>query len=284
MTNTMMGSLREVQKLDERIREIERELSTFDERLGEIEDPAVALESDLKQVQDRLAQMNVDARRLERSADDKRARAEKMDQRLTRVSNLREEAAVRTELDLIKKAIEGDEQEALQLMDQIRRTEEQAEELGETADRARAEVEPKQKSLLEDRRAYDERLDALQTRRRHVLENVGDQERRVYEAFHQSGRAVVVAPLTDDGACGHCYGMIPLQLQNEIRQRADLIRCEACGVILTSEPEPVFDEELDTPLRTSAMADEAGGEVDEEAAAVEGEAPVGESEDEVDLE
>ena len=43
---------------------------------------------------------------------------------------------------------------------------------------------------------------------------------------------VVIAAVTADGACGHCFGMIPLQQQTEIRQARDLTRCEACGVIL----------------------------------------------------
>ena len=94
MTNTLMGSLREVQKLDERIHEIGCALSVFDERMAEVEEPALALESELSQLTGRLTQMRTDAQSLERSADAKRVRTEKMDQRLNRVSNLREEAAV----------------------------------------------------------------------------------------------------------------------------------------------------------------------------------------------
>ena len=248
MTNTMIGSLREVQKLDERIREINGALGAFDDRLAEVEEPALALESELSQLTERLAQMNADARRLERSADDRRARAEKMDQRLSRVSNLREEAAVQTELDLIRRAIEGDEHEALQLIDQIRRSEEAAEELETSATAARVELETRQEALIVQRETYSVRREVFQQRRGEILEHVADPERRVYEAFHQFGRPVVVAALLDDGACGHCFGVIPLQLQNEIRRNERLIRCENCGVILTTEPEPVLDDELLSPV------------------------------------
>jgi len=44
-----------------------------------------------------------------------------------------------------------------------------------------------------------------------------------------------VADLTEDGACGHCFGMVPLQLRNEVRHGRGLIRCEGCGVILTAQ-------------------------------------------------
>lgn len=272
MTNTTTGSLRELQKLDDRIREIERELAAFDERLAEAEEPALELEGELSRLQERLAQMKADARRLERSADDKRARAEQMEERLTQVSNVREEAAVRTELDLIKRAVEGDEQEALGLMDQIRRTELAEEELGERTREARDSVAPRQEALHQDRKTFSERLEQLQARRVEVLEHVDPEERRVYEAFHGSGREVVVAPLLEDGACGNCFGMIPLQLQNEIRSGGVIIRCEACGVILTTEPEPILDEALVAPIEARTAAESAAAQEGEGADEAEEEA------------
>jgi predicted nucleic acid-binding Zn-ribbon protein len=46
---------------------------------------------------------------------------------------------------------------------------------------------------------------------------------------------MVVAPLKDEGACGHCFNILPLQEQAEIRRGDTLRRCEACGVILYVE-------------------------------------------------
>jgi predicted nucleic acid-binding Zn-ribbon protein len=234
MTNTTMGALHEIQKLDDRIRELEEGVRAFDPRLAEVEEPALELEGELGRIEERLAQMESDARRLERSADDRRARASRLDERLEKVQNLREEAAVRTELDLINRAIEADEHEALQLMDRIRRAEIARDEVREAAELARSQVGPEQESLLAERSELERELDVLRGKREGLLEAVTGAERRVYESFHASGRSVVVAPLLEDGACGHCFGMVPLQVQNEIRHTEHLIRCEACGVILTA--------------------------------------------------
>jgi len=269
MTHTTMSALREVQKLDEKIKEVKKEIGAFDERLAEVEELSLSLEQELTQLRDRLTQMRSDARRLERGADDKRARAEKMDQRLTRVANLREEAAVRTELDLIRRAIEADEQEALQLIDQIRRLELNEEELSARTEAERSGVGPRQEALLSDRRSWQTRLTDLQKRRAESLGTVATLERRVYDAFHQSGRSVVVASLLEDGACGHCFGVIPLQIQNEVRRAEGLIRCEACGVILTIEPEPELDPSLVEPLSTASASDDA---LETEVESVEGDA------------
>jgi len=254
-----MGSLQEVQKLDQRIRTLQKEMATFEERLAEVEDPALKLESELKAVEDRLEEMKADTRRLERSAEDKRARVEKLEERLNQVTNLREEAAVSTELDLIRRAVEGDEQEALQLMDQTQRAEMAADELREQTAASRAEVAPAQEALQAERMELETKLDHLRDRRRELLEVVGDAERRVYDSFHSSGRAVVVAPLLEDGACGNCFGVVPLQLQNEIRHSSVLIRCEACGVILSAEIEPEVPEPPAVEVEDEAGSAEEDG-------------------------
>lgn len=254
MTNTTMGSLQEVQKLDERIGELKTRVEEQSSRIAEVEEPALALESEIKGVEDRLRQMETDQRRLERSADDKRSRMKRLEERLEKVQNLREEAAVSTELDMLRRALEGDEHEALQLLDRIRRAEEVRDELAEATEAARAEVEPQQESLLAERGELTDQIEEMQARRESVLASVSGDERKVYEAFHASGRSVVVSPLLDDGACGHCFGMVPLQTQNEIRHGAELIRCEACGVILSADLEPHAVEE------DSQGDDEAGSE------------------------
>ena len=247
-----------MQKLDERITEIRSAVTAFDDRLAEVEEPALLAEKELSQLQERLTQMKADARRLERAADDKRERGGKMEQRLTRVSNLREEAAARTELDLIRRAIEVDEQEALHLIDQIRRLDVAEEELQERTSTAREEAERSQAALVAERSGFEGRMNELQARRTEILAGVTPMERRVYEAFHQSGRVVVVAALHEDGACGHCFGVVPLQVQNEIRQSGSLVRCEGCGVILTTEPPPELDPSLAAPVPQSAGSPDDG--------------------------
>jgi predicted nucleic acid-binding Zn-ribbon protein len=257
MSESTMGALRMAQTLDERIRELRAAMASFDERLEEVEAPAAALEKELAQAEERVEQMRADVRRLERSSDDKRARGEKLDQRLNRVSNLREEAAVRAEVDMIRRAIETDEQEALQLLDQIRRLELSIDELGERTRAARGAVGPRQAQLLSERESYSSRLVTFEARRGALLSGVGSRERRIYDSFHQSGRKVVVAALHEDGACGLCFGVIPVQIQNQVRRGEGLVQCEACGVILTAEPDPILDEELLRPISLEDEADTA---------------------------
>lgn len=241
MTRTTLGTLREVQELDDRIQTLEQEIAAFEPRLAEVEEPALKLESELGSLEERVARMGTDARRLERAADEKQERVSMLEKRLNQVQNVREETAVRTEMDLLKRALDTDEQEALQLMDQTRRSELVLDELREKADEARAAVAPSQEAFLSEIKELRGELAELRLKRDAILEGIGPQELRIYESFHASGRTVVVTALLDDGACGNCYGLVPLQQQNEIRRGDGLHRCEFCGVILSME-DPIADD------------------------------------------
>ncbi len=259
MTTSTMGSLRELQRLDRRIRSMLAEIEGFDPQLAEVEDPALRLESELEQLRRRLEQMEEDQRRLHRSAEEKKERAAKLEDRLNQVSNLREEAAVKAEADMLRRALDADEKDRIQLAEQIRRAELAEEEVAGRAGEARAEVGPRQASLLARRTELRDAVAELRARRDAVLEMLSPSERRVYQSFHASGRLVVVATLTDDGACGNCFNMVPLQVQNEVRGGgAGLVRCEGCGVILTAEPEPEPEPESED---TVASMSEGEGEV-----------------------
>ncbi len=226
------GNLKGLQELDLQIAEKKAALSAFDPLLAEVDEPALALEQQVEALRKRLGEIQSEERRLERAADDKRERAKQLETRLQTVRNLREEAAVLAEQDLLRRALDADEQEALSLLDQIRRVEKQLEESEAALAEAQAELEPARKELLEGRDAARGALDDLLERRKAYASSVEAVPLRVYESIKAGGRGVVVAKLTADGACGNCFSVIPLQVQNEIRSGAELIRCEGCGVIL----------------------------------------------------
>lgn len=234
--------LKELQELDERIEEAKERVKEFDPLLAQVDEPALELESEVDTTRARLQEMRVDERRLELSIKEKSKRVEVLEERLNQVRNVREESAVRAELDMVRQALEGDEQEGLALLDQIRKLEVRLEEQEEALEQAREAVEPRRLELLEEREEVTEKIDELEARRDRFAESLNERELRMYEGIRGDKGRRAVAELTVDGACSHCFSMIPLQLQNEIRHGAPLIRCEGCGVILTGAPEPEEEE------------------------------------------
>ena len=282
MTQQRRTGLKELQKLDGSINDARDRIGTFDPLFEEIEEPALMLESELGTSRTRLKEMKLESRRLETSSDERRERVKKLEERIGSVRNLREESAVTTELEMVKRALENDETEALTLIDQVRKGEERVTELEEAYKEASDIVEPKKEALLAEREEVRSELSRLEKERESFTAAMDPGELRMYEAIRGSGRRRAIAELTADGACANCFSMVPLQLQNVIRHGDRLIRCEACGVILAAaEPveesteEPV-DDEVDTSEKSEADAneelssEEVTDDIEEEASGVDG--------------
>jgi predicted nucleic acid-binding Zn-ribbon protein len=234
MTDQPGTDLKELQKLDNRIEQARRRIAEFDPRLQEVEEPALLLQSELGTARTRLQELKLEERRLELATEEKRTRRKRLDERLGSVRNLREEAAVSAELEMVKRALQNDEQETMSLLDQLRKTEERTRELESTYAEASERVGPKRDELMAERAEAEKELESLRAERARFVSSVNVAELKTYDAIRAGGRTTAVSDLTEDGACGHCFGMVPLQLRNEIRHGRQLIRCESCGVILTS--------------------------------------------------
>lgn len=273
MTEQSRTALKQLQSLDLRVHEAQKSIQDFDPLFAEVEEPALILEGEVNTTRNRLTEMRTESRRLEVSTEEKRTRLKRLEERLGGVRNLREEAAVSAELDMVRRALQSDEQETYTLIDQIRKLETRMGELEAALAEAQALVEPRRKELLDQRDAAKAELAALQSERASFAEGISERELRLYEGIRAGGRRLAVAELTEDGACGHCFGVVPLQLQNEVRHGGSIIRCEACGVILAAPDPHGAKVAAPPPPAPEATADAAPAEdeVAEEAEAASGE-------------
>ena len=265
MTEQDRNNLVELQRIDLKILAVQQQIRDFDPLLGEVEEPALVLESDAQKTRARLKEINLEERQLELSVAEKRERQKRLDERLGSVRNLREEAAVSAELEMVKQALQNDEQEALSILDQIRRMEGRLEELDEAITEARGIVGPRLEELISGRDTAEKELGALEQDRENFVHKMDPLEIRLYEGIRRGGRVTAVAALTEDGACSHCFGIVPPQLQNEVRHGESLIRCEGCGVILTLTE---YEDELTGVMAAEESAEEEAAEesAEEEAA------------------
>ena len=262
MTQQRRTALKGLQDLDLRILEAHQRIRDFDPRFIEAEESALVLESEAEKTRTRLKEMKLEERRLLASVDERREREKRLDERLGSVRNLREEAAVSAELEMIKRALQADEQEAYTLIDQIRKTEERLVEVDETLAQERSVVEPKLADLIAERADARKGLVSFESERESFVGSMDASELRLYDGIRRGGRSIAVADLTEDGACGHCFGIVPLQVRNEILHGDALIRCEGCGVILAA-PDP---EAVAAAAAAAEAAAAAADETDDAAA------------------
>ena len=237
MTPQTRTSLKELQNLDQAIAASRSSAQSFDLLLEEVNAPVARLEQEVEALEKRLTELKLEENRIELTIEERRVRAAKLQERMDAVRNVREEAAVHAEMEMVRRALESEEQEALSLLDQIKRLEGRSEEQEAAYQEALAEVGPHREELVEEQQSADGKLEALQAERDAFAAGIDPGERRIYDSIMAGARDVAVAELTQDGACGNCYNMVPLQIQNQIRHGEGMIRCEGCGVILTPESE-----------------------------------------------
>jgi uncharacterized protein len=224
-----------LQELDDQMAEARDRVHRFGPELEEMEAPVVAAQAEVDALRERLVEMRADVRRLERGAEDKQAQLRKYEERLERVRNAREEAAARTEIDLIRRAVEADEDDALDLMEQVKRYELKLDDLETKLAKLREETAPQIDELQRARDEAESQLSVLEDQRHNKIIRLSGEAARIYERVRSGKTRVTLARLLPDGACGHCFSLIPIQEQRQIRSREALHRCEACGVILYTE-------------------------------------------------
>jgi len=207
-------------------------LAEFTPRIVAVDAPVTALQREIEQLRTRVEEMRLHQRKLERNAEDKRDRMRRYEERLGKVRNAREDSAARAEFDLIRKAADADDTETLELMDQVRRNELKLDDLEKKLVQADQSATPQREELVAARGAVEAELADLRVRRASAMERLPNQASRLYERVRAGRSRVIITTLTVDGACGHCFGIVPLQQQSEVKAGRALHRCEACGVIL----------------------------------------------------
>lgn len=250
-TGQVSSRLLELQTMDSRIRETRDRIAAFGPLLDKVEAPALQLAEEVGVTEGRVRDLMLEERRLRLAAEEKAVRVQRLEERLKLVRTVREEAAVQAELGLVRRALDQEEQEVVNLLDQISKFEERLGEQQAAMERERTAVDPRRDELLAERELARSEADSLERSREGIAAAVDPRYLRVYDHLARGGRRTAVAPMTEDGACGSCFSVIPLQLQNDIRTRAPLVRCEACGLIVTS---PGASAEFEVPDLEAADA------------------------------
>jgi predicted nucleic acid-binding Zn-ribbon protein len=226
------AALLALQELDTEITRAEARVQEFTPRLDTLEAPVTAAEKELDAARAKLEEMRTEYARLERNAQQKEEQLHAYRERLTKARTSRDEAAVRAELDLIGSALAADRTDIRQVGEQTTRTDVKVDELQKLLDKARAGIAAERDQLISERDAAQLELDQLRDRRENAAVRLDPQSRRLYERLRVGRSRMVLAPLTEEGACGNCFNVLPVQEQTEVRRGESLRRCEGCGVIL----------------------------------------------------
>ncbi|HEX6559429.1 MAG TPA: C4-type zinc ribbon domain-containing protein [Longimicrobiales bacterium] len=222
----------QLQDLDLEIENAQARVAQFTPRLGEVRAPITTIEQEAEGVRSKLEDLRKQQKKLEHGLNNKRDRLRIFEEKAAKARNIRDEAAARTDMDFVKRAVEAEQAEADEVNDQVRRHDMRLDELQRTVEKTREDLQPRVQEIEAERDEAAQSLKVLQDKRATAALHIDKASVRLYERVRSGKRKLALAPLTQDGACGSCYNVLPPQEQAEIRQGTSLRRCEACGVIL----------------------------------------------------
>jgi uncharacterized protein len=226
------AALLELQELDTEIAAAEARVQEFSPRIDTLDAPVAAVARELEAARTRLEELRAEYIRLEKNAQQKEEKLHEYQEKLTKARTPRDEAAVRSELSLIGSALEADRADLRHVGEQATRTDIKVDELQKNHDRERDTIAEQRAELVAERDAAQLELDQLRERRENSAVRLDPQSRRLYDRLRVGRTRMVLARMTDEGACGNCFNVLPVQEQAEVRRGESLRRCEGCGVIL----------------------------------------------------
>lgn len=233
------SGLLELQTMDSRIREAQGRADAYVPQLEEIAAAAERVAEAADETSRRVRDLQVEERRRRLAAEKKAGRVRLLEERLKQVRTLREEAAVQAELAVLRRAVEQEEMEVIQLLDQISRLDERLRDQREEIEGAESAADPRRDELLAEQAMAAAQVERLNVVRDEMRAEIDPRLLRAYDHLARGGSRKAVARMTEDGACGSCYSVIPLQIQNEVRTHAPLVRCEACGLLVAAPTDEV---------------------------------------------
>ena len=215
----------EIHQITRQLEGLTRELEELREGATELEDRVGSLRGEKDAAAERL-------RRYQRSVQAGRATLKRLESRAGEVSNMQQHFAVRAETDTARRNLRIAEEEALEAMQDVEQLDGDMQQLETDLEESCAALEDREREVTSLRAMLNDQLAGHREQKKEQEDRLDRRTLRIYETVRNGRTDSVLAPLTGDGVCGHCFTSVPLQQQADIRAGRDLAVCEGCGVIL----------------------------------------------------
>ena len=234
-------SLKELQKIDDRIYEKRQLLEIEPRELEEKEAELAQKQQDIERYQDRINHLREQEAMLRRNMEEESERLRKSKDKLMDTQNEREYNAVTREIDTIEKMAQPREVERVTLLDEQRRIESIIEEKEPDYLALKAEVEEKRQSLAEKMAVLEKDLALDKAEREEKCKDVPDPILERYEFIRGRLEHPVIVSLTE-AVCPSCHIALPPQTFNELLRGIDIKNCPSCQRIIVWRDHYIADD------------------------------------------
>jgi predicted nucleic acid-binding Zn-ribbon protein len=230
----------ELQRLDTEIHNASLVLEGIPRLVQDVDKRIQATTKLVADAKDKMSQNQKKRRDLENEVKDLKVQSGKYKRQLNEVKTNKEYTALLREIEEAQRRVDTIEEA---IIAEMLAADDVEEEIKAALHRQGQEEEvlKKEKIVLDEKlKETEARFAALNKEREALLPRIPREQIGLYEAIYQKKGGTALSPVTGD-FCAMCHMRVRPQMLNEIRDRATVILCEACGRILywTAKPEPV---------------------------------------------
>lgn len=239
-----LDALLELQARDRAATAIRDEIAAFNPELEELDQAVEDVHRRLEDARREVGDAGDRRTALEEKIENFKAMQERKRQRLEWVRGAKEASNLMAELDLGRSVLAKEEAEWVRTADQVQEAEAQAAETERMLDEVKSEQMTRREEIAARIAEAEERLQVAEGERATAAKAVPSRWLRLYERI-LSGRAPQALYPLHAESCGHCFTAVPKHRRQELLNGAQVIACEACGV-LVFEPSAANEAEAGT--------------------------------------
>lgn len=227
-----LSNLIELQKTDNRLRELRNKIETADERRAELQEEFEQHASSIREIQNKLESAKHAKSELEKQIIEAKTSHERADRNLKTAQDQKQYEAAMRAIDTLDRQIskfETEVLEQLEIIDEVNGVlEERADEIANLEGDWEKTIGGFESELASEKKELD-RLTAL---RKEVFSRLPDRLAAVYDRLVSRSRDGIAVAEVTNGSCSACFMSLRKQVVVELNTTNDIITCESCTRIL----------------------------------------------------
>jgi hypothetical protein len=233
--NDLLGQLYRLQSRIRFVSEREKRRDTVPAELIEIDrefQEKVQVAAALKA---RLTEAELEKRKAEGELADHKEKLKKYQTQLRNVSSSREYSAALNEIDGVEKVIRTTEDRFLELEEEIEKARADLEEREKTLPAETEQHEEKLKDWRAEQRAIDDELSRARAEIQSLEAEIPPRDRAEFRRLIEKKHGLAVA-LVSGNSCSACHVKVRPAAMQQLKQGREIIYCDSCKRILYYEP------------------------------------------------
>ncbi|HAD83139.1 MAG: hypothetical protein A2509_03785 [Candidatus Edwardsbacteria bacterium RIFOXYD12_FULL_50_11] len=226
-----LQAIYQIQKLDDLIRDNQGRLDQIPKDIADIQERLKESRSRLDEVNRQQEDLARQKKALEQEVEQTSSNIKKHQTQLLSVKTNKEYTTMLHEIEGEKKKTSDIEEQILTIMESLEKLGLQETEEKNIFKLAEAQSQGKQQEMGKEAAGLSARVEELRKNKQEALAGLPKDILAMYDKIGKArnGTAVVAVKST---TCGGCFGNLPTQLLNRIRDMDKIITCENCGRIL----------------------------------------------------